>query len=651
MPAPHDDTTGLDSLMQAFEAMQDSSGMQYDSLMKQLSELQQGNNFPMDTIHDGFIDEIADGDVDKYDILLIDAMFLFIILGLIGYLLYRIIRSRWPVIRGKYFYRDYVILIGFTRITARIAADMRAQGRKVVVLVKGSARADAEILKKRGAIVMASEEIDMDILTLAGIRNATTCIVCTGSDSENLAIVDLLKEIKFHVYQKTKLRILLHLSNIRSVAIMQDFLPPGNEQGSAEVVPFNEIQLAAQQMFDLNPPFRYLQGETRPNKTEYICIIGHTSATLLFLRELCVLHQHEGTQCLRVFIVAKNVKAAMEEIDFLFPFRENILQLIPVELQNSSFNDTLKWDAGFMDHISEIDAVYCFGDDDSEIFLLAQHFHQLLWNKTARVRRVPVTLCLPEQTRLNSMMSADQIHGKLTFPATEINFHFVRMVSDTCTVKNLIENSAMSNQLAMVVNYFEAIRSSFGEILKDRFRQNFTLPMLQEIESKVINFRPKTAEPLKELEDAVLGVLLSKTTISEYQARLHLGISELWESLTERRKQSHRYVVRHIDQKMFYLGKKVLINGLEETPDQKLKRLLPLEHKRWLAEKLCTGFRYGNLPETEKPLGNLLMRTMKINDCMIPYEQLHADDKKKVEDMYLVLPPLLAIKEVLERKE
>lgn len=651
-PIPHDDSTGLvDSLKEVFENINDSTAMQLDSLMYHIHKMQQDDGYPADTIDDGFWGEINDADVDQTDLLLIDGMFLLIIFGLLGLLIYRIIRSNWPRIRGKYFYRDYVILIGFTRITAQLANDMCAKGRKVVVVVKGSARAEAEILKKRGAIVMSSAEIDTRILTHAGIRNATTCIVSTGSDSENLAIVDLLKEIKHHVFQGTKLRILVHLNNVRSKSIMLDFMPPGNQQGHAEVVAFNEKIQAAQLMFDQFPPFRYLKGETRPDKKEYICILGYNEAALFFLREVSVLHQQDNLKKLAVFLVARNVKKVMDELKYAYPFHEQILNIIPVELTNSLFHEEATvWDNGFMQSLPAIDAVYCFGDDDSEIFLQAQHLHQLFWNKTTRVQRVPVTICLPEETRLNSMMSSDEVHGKLSFPAEDINFHFVRMVTDTCTVKNLIENSAQSNRLAMVVNYFEAIHTVFAEVMKERFRQNLTLPMLQEIESAFIRFRPKTNDPIRELESTILGIILGKTTISEHHARTYLGISELWESLTERRKQSCRYLVRHIDQKLDYLEKKIIINGVEETQAQKTARLLPLEHNRWLNEKRCTGFRYGTLPDDEKPLRNLLVQTMKINKSMVPFEQLDAEDKKRVEDMFKVLPPLLAIRDTMNRQ-
>lgn len=646
-PIPQDDSSGIvDSLKAVFENINDSTAMQLDSLMYQLQQLQHGDGYAADTIDDGFWGEINDADVDQTDLLLIDGMFLLLILGLLGFLIYRIIRSNWPRIRGKYFYRDYVILIGFTRITSRLASDMCAKGRKVVVVVKGSARAEADILKKRGAIVMSSEEIDTRILTHAGIRNAATCIVSTGSDSENLAIVDLLKEIKHHVYQKNKLRILVHLENAKSKGIMLDFMPPGNQQGSAEVVAFNEKIQSAQLIYDQHPPFRYLKGATRPDKKEHICIVGYNQVTLFFLRELSVLHQQDNMKRLSVFLVARNVKAVMDELHYTYPFHKQILDIIPVEFSNSLFHeDATAWDNGFMNSLHAIDAVYCFGDDDSEIFLEAQHLHQLFWNKTGRVQRVPVTICLPEETRLNSMMSSDDVHGKLAFPAEEINFHFVRMVTDTCTVKNLIENSAQSNQLAMVVNYFEAIHTVFSEIMKERFRQNLTLPMLQEIENAFIRFRPKTNAPIRELESTILGIILGKTTVSEHHARTYLGISELWESLTERRKQSCRYLVRHIDQKLDYLDRKVIINGVEETQAHKTARLLPLEHNRWLNEKRCTGFRYGSLPEDEKPLRNLLVQTMKINKSMVPFEQLDAEDKKRVEDMFKVLPPLLAIRD------
>lgn len=583
----------------------------------------------------------------KDDITLEELLLPVLLVGVIAIVSYRYIRMAIANFRGKYLRRNYVIIIGLTRIAMQMASELAAQGRKVAVIAPGKLRSEAEMLRKRGVYVLVSEETGNDVLVQAGIAQASTCIVATGDDAGNLGIVELLKEIKHHRFQRHRLRILVRVQSTQSVSVMKDYLPPGNKQGSAEVIPFNEKIIAAQQVYDLNPPYRTLSGEVRPDNAECICVIGFNETAKLFLTENTILSQFPGEQRLKIFLVAENAEAARLQFLLESPFVQNYLDIVAVELCDYTFTESSSWDKKFLDAIPTIDAVYCFGEDDSLVFRMAQHFHQLLCIKTEQVMRVPFTLCLPENIGLTSMMSSDAAHGQSSFPFKAVNFHLVHLFSDTCTVKNLVDNRELSNQLAMAVNYFYSVKYEFGELLRNEFRQSSSFAFLKELEEKMLAFRPKTATPLAELEELVLAVIIDRTKNSHYRVKRLLGISERWETLSERKKEANRYVVRHIGNKLHFLEKTGARDLNAETLRKHINILAPLEHKRWAAEKLVAGFAAGKVDGGDKATKKLLRETIKLHDKLVPFEELDQENVSKDLDIFLMIPFLLAIQQRL----
>ncbi|TND04551.1 MAG: hypothetical protein FD123_3820 [Bacteroidetes bacterium] len=582
-------------------------------------------------------------DIYRDDITLLEMLVPLLLVILLVVLSFRSLRNQFALLRGKYLRRNYVVIIGLTRIAMQMASQLAAQGRKVTVIAPGKLRSEAVMLRKRGVIVLVSEETGSDVLVKSGIAHAQTSLVATGNDADNLNIVELLKEIKHHRFPRHRLRILVHIQNTQSVSLMKDYMPPGNKQGSAEVIPFNEKMLAAQQVFDLNPPYRTLNGDMRGQNEESICVIGYNETARFFLVENCILSPYPGKRRMKIYLIAEDAAGCREKLVRECPYIEDFQEIIAVELRDYTFSLSPSRDAVLLEAVPSIDAVYCFGEDDSLVFRMAQHFHQLICIHTQQVRRVPFTICLPENIALRSMMSADSHHGEDSFPFKEVNFHLVHMISDTCTVRNLVDSRELNNQLAMAVNYFYSVKYEFGQLLQAEFRQTNTFNLLKEIENKIVAFRPKSTTPLAELEDMVLSVIVAQTKNSRYRVKKYLGISERWEALTERKKDSNRYVVRHIGQKLHYLAKTGAKEITPEVLEKQFHILAPLEHKRWSAEKLAAGFAAGKITAGDKATKTLVRDTIKLHDQLVGFEQLDQQNAQKDLDIFLVIPMLLSL--------
>jgi|GEM_PF-5456688 len=585
--------------------------------------------------------------VDK-DFSIIEAVVPLLLLAVMLILGFRAFRERLARFRGRFLRRNYVIVLGLTRISMQLARQLSAQGRRVAVIAPGRQRSEAELLRKKGVFVLIAEEINSDILLKAGLPNAETAIIATGGDEENLNLVELLKELKRHQFMRKRLRILVQVENVDTLSVMKDYLPPAGKQGSAEVLPFNEKQLAAQLVYDLNPPYQHLKGSARLGGEESICVIGANQSALFFLVENAILSQQAQKRRLKVHLIAPQAAEQVKRLQMKSPFLEDYLELLPLELHNETFHPDKSWDARLREIIPAIDAVYCFGDEDSQLFRIAQHFHQRMTVQTQNVSGVPFTVCLPETAKVLSLMSTDpHHHGESLFPAKDLNFHFVRMVSDTCTVKNLVDNRELSNQLAMAVNYFYAVKHEFGEVLEKEFRQKNTHQLLREIEEKIIAFRAKTDTPLAELEELVIRPIVAYTKQSDYKVRKHLGVQERWDALNERAKEANRYVVRHMNSKLHFLqGQNVKEISPEALEKNKAFELLAyMEHKRWSAERYAAGYAEGKYSSTATPAQRrLLKQTVKVHEKLIDYDDLDDFEMQKDRDIFLLIPVLQSIR-------
>jgi hypothetical protein len=120
-------------------------------------------------------------------------------------------------------------------------------------------------------------------------------------------------------------------------------------------------------------------------------------------------------------------------------------------------------------------------------------------------------------------------------------------------------------------------------------------------------------------------------------------ILSCWKGLTDRKKDSNRYAARHVD---------IKLNALESyhgDMEEAIKKLAPIEHKRWCAEELVLDYRYAKFPE-DKKLIDLLKNELKVHELIVPFKVVEKEHGKKDEDLFRLLPVLGRIRERLGRQ-
>lgn len=114
------------------------------------------------------------------------------------------------------------------------------------------------------------------------------------------------------------------------------------------------------------------------------------------------------------------------------------------------------------------------------------------------------------------------------------------------------------------------------------------------------------------------------------------AVHQDWDGLPEAFKESNRQAADHISIKLRALGyvDSTVREGketIQSFDEKEMELLAKLEHVRWCAERFLAGWKYG------KPT----VRELKINECLVPWDELEAKDKKKDWNQIEAIPQIL----------
>lgn len=565
--------------------------------------------------------------------------------------IYNYLHSKWVVLRIKYSYRKHTIIFGIGKLGYRIANELLMAGKKVVAIEKNLQNDNIWKVKRKGGMIITGNAFERENLINAGIANAQNCLIITGNDENNLRIANLL----FHLHKQHVIshnfKAYIHIDDWYNNNFLRNYLDLYNKTPNFVISTFNIDLATAQLVYDDFPPLQDVD-YNNPEKENAIAVIGYTQATELFIVENIILSHGPGLKNLKIYVFDKNIDNHIKQLYFKYPFLDDYIDIIPVELTDENFYDKRYSSVEFSDKLTKIIAAYIFGENDAYLMGLANSFRQLLYATINDLRKVPIVVCLPEKSNVLDLLHPNkdkpqckQIPLFITLKE-HFNINVVRMSTDTCTKAKLIDKSETVDALAMIINYFYAVKYEFLWLFDQKKREKIIAAKgIEQLESIFLHIRFETRHPVQELEAKILSRLSEIVSLSETDLRNRFGIQAAWDRLPDIKQDSNRYVARHIPVKVNFL-KKMGQNDLQKQDIEKYFKLLaPIEHKRWMSEKLVYKFRYGAFPEKDKKLKSLLKDTLKIHDQIIPYNDLDKEMEDKDFNMFLLIPVLEQIRE------
>lgn len=546
------------------------------------------------------------------------------------------------------FLKKHVIVIGLSRIGKQVGFNLAKEGRSVVVISNEPLGSDADLIIENGGLVLYSQAYDEAVLKKAGLANAATVFVASDFDDTNIRVAQFISRLKKRRYSSGPLKLMVHLQDVHLKNLLSDYLDVSSG-GAVDVQPFNINDTSAQLIYDSFPPHLYLVDETAKDNAKIIAVVGSNEIAKSFLIENSILSQYGDPKNLIVLLIADNAEGYLKSIHREFPSIGNFLDLVPVELKNDNFSSHHEWDKRFLSSIGALDAVYIFGGEDAKLINSALHLRQFLYEKTMHIRKVPIVVCLPEETKAIDLLEGEEEKsGKKSLSeklSEELMIFLVRKYSDSCSVKRMIDGSGENEILAKTINLYYAVKYEFDSLLKAHFKKSNNAEFITKLERDILEFKVKRGEPLVQIEQMLIDFTKAYTKSSAEKVKSIFGVNHLWRQLSDRKKESNRYVARHLEVKLHILKKIGIKNYTPAELKTHLNKIGSIEHSRWSAEKLAFGFTYGQLPTTDKHLKKILKDSLKVHDQLIPFDQLDTLNKEKDLDMFYILPLLHKIKE------
>ncbi len=543
--------------------------------------------------------------------------------------------------------REKIIILGQSRAARRFANDASEKGKKIILISTKQENNFSDELKSNGIKLVIVKEVNEKRLRLAGINHSSSCFVASDDDEYNISMANLIGQYKRKKGGR-KLKLIVSVKNWHTRNLLIDQINTFNSTPYVSIRFFDISQSVSRLIYDKFPPTRFADDSTLQNNKKAICIIGYNEISQNFLIENCILSQFPDNEKIKILLICNGAINQLNEFKKKFPALIDFISILPVELPDSSFSNNYDWDQNFLENIPNIDAVYIFGDQDALIVSKALNFRQFLYSHTQNIRRVPIIANLPENTSISNLLEEEGHRGESLFKKykEDLHIYFLRTFYDSCTYNHIIDDNEIE-ALAKIINYYYSIKYEFDSLLNEHFKKSNNVRFIDNLAIKLLNFKIKKQDPYLQLESMVIEEMQAYTKNSIFRLNQIFGIEQRWESVSERNKDSNRYVVRHLPSKLLLLNKLGIKEIKEDTIKPFMDKLAPLEHNRWSAEKIMAGFNFGEIPSNDKKVKDILKGTLKIHNQLKRYHLLDEVNKDKDLDVFLIIPLLIKVKENL----
>ena len=151
--------------------------------------------------------------------------------------------------------KDHVVICGMGRKGSHLARELLGLGRQVVIIENELKQENTDDFRHLGAIVLAGDATNKDVLTSARILHARNLVCLVGGDSENL-------QTAYHAYQLThtrrvgKLTCIIHLSSIDLLNLIRSSELSTEPGVPFELETFNPYERTARLLLQDNPGWR-----------------------------------------------------------------------------------------------------------------------------------------------------------------------------------------------------------------------------------------------------------------------------------------------------------------------------------------------------------------------------------------------------------
>lgn len=533
---------------------------------------------------------------------------LFTVMAVISLLL-NYFRRQWLILRSQFFYPD-AIFLGIGRTARAIALSLPEKRRLLAVEVESHSDIAQRLMAIHKLLLLEGDATDSRLLRRLPLFHSKDIYIFTGDDQRDLGIAlklcDFMASHAKPGQQLPKLIVDIDDLILLQTAQSEPSFARYRELGG-EILWFSARRQAARALLQQYP---VLEVASQAQQTVHVAIVGFDELQQDVVRQILrtSIYLHSSKLHISVFTAEKDAyqhfvthhaslfAAAMPDQP-----SAGILPLASINLFTTDHAGTQQQQVKDALDIAghPFDIVYVHADSDYKALFHSQRIQQAF-------------VSLNQQARVVCMLNGSHFSGSQETEAFIARaghaYQGIRLFHCREALVQRGEGYPGENMDSLGLNIHNAYKAIYRQLA-----------------------------PGENLWDNFASRLLELYPESKIKWQTKLELEFIWSS---------RFAGDHLPVKIRELGfdldyynsasgqhKAELHSQIEMAITENLQQLMELEHRRFVAERLVDGWVYGSVTQ----------RSLKINNTLIPYHQLPADEKSKDEAMIRVLPLLINI--------
>lgn len=327
-------------------------------------------------------------------------------------------------IRGirLHFIRDHVVFCGLGTHGARLVEDFLAMGERVVVLEGDEDHAELETLQVRGALWVKGDPKNIVLHKKTRIFDAKYVVLMDDNDSHNLEQAIQMRTL-INQSASRAVRVFIHLYSDSLNFIFRKHPIFTDAQDLFEGSLFNIYDTSARTVLQLQAPERSLYADQKPEAPNLdqppvqVLLVGLGQLGMSLMRQLVLTGQYPNQEKLKLVVIDHIAQEKMDTFWVQYPELSAILEVEAINL------DVRQLTKAKLDQIAAhlpFSAIYiCLGNDTlgAEVALFLRQ------NLLGLAANVPIVTAFPQRQTLSGILSESSLfdpHKEMyVYPAIE----------------------------------------------------------------------------------------------------------------------------------------------------------------------------------------------------------------------------------------
>lgn len=510
---------------------------------------------------------------------------------------------------------DHIVICGSGYQARIIAASHLAQGgankKAIVLLTLEHGQVELDKLRRDGIKAVEGDATNAAILARFNIHRAAIIYIVTGADEVNLRVLEAVKSVREAAAAGHQATCLVHVFDDylsrQTAAATQDWA----EAGQLAVVPFNSWKESARRAVVRIGPDRFCSRPTAHGEQLHAVVIGYSWYGQQLVEQLARLGHYAGVEKLKVTLITPCAAAS----------RASLLTRLPA-LDRPQLPGAWGAAEGLL---PVIDLQFIEAPVDG-------------FGTSALVQGMLSTICVA-YVCTDDGESGMAATNSLLLQTPQSQFPiFVSTTSGLAPIRQFVEGGSAR------VRVFDALEEGLQLADNEAYLRQHT-----EREAALVDLY------FAQKYDADrLPVSLARLDITDLASSLRgehgdsschadwLDLERYWRKLPEWMRESSRDTVRHLPIKQRAIRDTLFVEELSAGDKEILSRM---EHTRWIAERLLSGWRHA-----PKQAGN---GDKQLHHDLVPFDSLSEHSKRKdaaIVDILRLLAHQRPVAEPVDRR-